>query len=70
MVSNAFGEMMSSDARLTVVPNATNQTTIVESSTDLLHWEPIYFYAPPQPNFFDFSITNSSQQFFRTRSGP
>ncbi len=50
------------------LPTATNQTTIVETSTDLQHWAPVYFYSPQQNNYFDFSITNSAQQFFRTRT--
>jgi alpha-tubulin suppressor-like RCC1 family protein len=49
------------------LPSVTNQTTIVEISTNLVNWTPVYFYAPPQNNFFDLSITNAAQQFFRTR---
>ncbi len=50
------------------LPTVTNQTTVVETSTNLLNWTPVYFYAPPQNNYFDLSITNAAQQFFRTRS--
>ncbi|HWN95189.1 MAG TPA: hypothetical protein VNT99_09160, partial [Methylomirabilota bacterium] len=50
------------------LPTVTDQTTVVEASTDHLHWAPVYFYSPQQNNFFDLSITNSAQQFFRTRS--
>ncbi len=50
------------------LPTTTNQITIVETSTNLLNWTPVYFYAPPQNNYFDLSITNAAQQFFRTRS--
>ena len=44
-----------------------NQTMVVETSYDLIHWVPLSLAATNQ---LDISITNASQQFFRTRSGP
>jgi hypothetical protein len=48
----------------------TNQTIVVEASTNLLHWQPIWTNPPPgaSTNFVDPEWLNHSNRFYRARS--
>ena len=53
------------------LPPLTNQSVLLEMSTDLEQWVPIYLHPAPVPApYLDFPTTNTSLQFFRTRPWP
>jgi hypothetical protein len=54
----------------TVVPCLTNQTIVVEASTNLANWQPIWTNPPPgtSTNFVDPEWLNHSNRFYRARS--
>ena len=48
----------------------TNQTIVVEASTNLLNWQPIWTHTPPGvfAEFVDPEWLNHSNRFYRARS--
>jgi hypothetical protein len=48
----------------------TNQTIVVEASTNLLNWQPIWTNSPPgaSTNFVDPEWVNHPRRFYRARS--
>jgi hypothetical protein len=51
------------------LPSGTNVQSVLEASTDLHNWTPLFPYSPPASiRYFEVPVINTStQQFFRTR---